>query len=143
MLRVEDRRGDDVMDRRSSLAGVEGRAMDGRVGVEGTMDFAHQPPRFDLDLALDGVNVADAPPAWKLGELGLSGGKMSGRADLNVVLTPGLVDLSGSSGQATIRDGVLQGIPVKSLKLVMSAEGDELRYDTADAGSAWRAWAWM
>ncbi len=78
--------------------------------------------------------MADVPKRWGLGELGLTG-RMNGRAELEIVLAKEGVDLSGSSGTATIEGGSLQGIPVKSLHLTMRGDGQELRYDTASGSS--------
>lgn len=114
-----------------TLNRLEGRAMGGAVEANGTMNFSKPPPRIDLTLKLDRVNVADAPKGWKLDRSGLDGGRMTGRAGLRVALAPDGPDLSGSWGDGVIQGATLQGVPVKSLRLVMSAEGKDLKYETA------------
>ncbi len=119
-----------VIDGVVKLDHVHGEAIDGKVVADGTLNFTTTPARIDLNLDLNGVDVADTPEAWQLQELQLTG-RLTGTAALRVVLEPdGGADLSGSSGEATIEGGSLGGIPVKSLKLTMSAEGTDLRYDT-------------
>ena len=111
---------------------AQGEALGGQVSGSGTLDFAREPSRIDFDLRLASVNVADAPEAWQLGEVGLTG-TMAGQVHLVVDLGDSGVDLSGTTGQATVTDGTLGGIPVKSLKLNMTAEGEELQYESTSA----------
>jgi len=109
---------------------VSGEAIDGRVTANGSADFGKAPARFDLNLRLDRINVADAPKSWQLDEAGLTG-RLSGDVRLLALLTPGGVDLSGTSGDAVVESGTIQGIPFKSLKLVMKASGNDLQYGTS------------
>jgi translocation and assembly module TamB len=119
------------------LDGVKGLAIGGGVAAGGTLDFAARPPRFDLALVLDRVNVADAPEKWQLGEAGITG-RLTGKARLKVALTDRGADLSGSSGEAVIEGGTIEGIAVKSLRLVMHAEGDDLKYEAGKPDAAGR-----
>ena len=112
-----------------------GEAIGGAVTAGGTLDFAKAPPRIDLGLGLHKINVADAPKSWQLDEAGITG-LLTGKVDLHAVLDPKGVDLSGSSGEAVVEGGTIQGIPVKSLKLVMRARGDDLQFATKSPGSA-------
>lgn len=114
---------------RVRLEHVAGSAIRGTVEVDGTLDFAKKESIFDLALRLKRINVADVPPSWQLREAGITG-LLTGTAELHVVLSPAGADLSGSTGEAVIEGGAIQGIPVKSLRLVMHAEGDELQYDS-------------
>ncbi len=110
------------------LDGLSGRSLAGTVGATGSLDF-RSTPRFDLDLALAGIDVAAAPASWQLGEVGATG-RLTGKAHLAITLSPKGPDLSGSSGEAVIEGAVLQGIPIKSLQLAMHAEGDDLQFET-------------
>ncbi len=112
------------------LENLEGQALGGTVQAEGTLDFRIPEPVFQISMTLDQVDVSRTPEVWQLGELGLTSGQMSGAVQLKVVLAEDRVDLSGTTGEATIRDALVGDIPVKSLRLVLRAEGDELRYDT-------------
>ena len=116
---------------------VAGRAIDGQVGVSGTLDFGATPAKFDLKLDIDHLDVAEAPKVWQLDEAGLTG-RLTGKAHLLAALKPGGVDLTGSTGGGVVENGRIQGIPFKSIKLAMKAEGDDLRYEAKDApaGSA-------
>lgn len=112
---------------------ASGKALDGVVGGDGVLDFARPVPRVDLNLTLDKIALDRAPAAWQLGELQATG-RMSGKAHLLATLQPGFEpDLSGSSGEAIIEGGTFQGIPIKSLKLEMTAEGADLQYGTKAA----------
>ncbi len=117
------------------LEHVAGEAIDGRIEAHGTMDFTKSPSRFNLGLNLKGINVADAPRSWQLYEAGVTG-HLSGQAQLKVTLDSRGVDLSGSSGEAEVTGGAIQGIPVKSLKLVMHAQGDDLQFETKTPGAS-------
>ncbi len=108
---------------------VTGQAIGGQIAANGTADFRKTPARFDMALRLDQVNVADTPKAWQLDEAALSG-QLSGDVHLLATLGAQGVDLSGTSGEAVVKDGTIQGIPFKSLKLVMKASGDDLQYGT-------------
>ena len=124
-----------VDDLKVLLQDVSGRAIDGRVVARGTLDFSRSPPVFDVGLDLAGINVADTPARWQLAELGVTG-HLTGQARLHAVFRPDAVDLSGTTGEARVEGGVIQGIPFKSLRLVLSAKGKGLHYDTAKPGSS-------
>ena len=111
------------------LEHVEGSAIRGTVGVHGTLDFTKKDSVFDLALRLKRIDVADVPLSWQLHEAGITG-LLTGTANLHVLLTPAGADLSGSTGEAIVEGGAIQGIPVKSLRLVMHAEGDDLQFDS-------------
>ena len=112
-----------------SLDKLKGLAIGGTVGGEGTLDFEASPPKVDLNLALNGVEVADAPARWQLGEAGVVG-RLTGGVHLVGFLKPAGIDLTGSSGEGTVENGTIQGIPFKSIKLAMKASGDDLQYET-------------
>ncbi len=114
---------------------VEGESLGGRVAASGVLDFSRTPPRFDLALALDKVNVADAPKTWQLDEAGVTG-LLTGKVKLRAVLAATGVDLSGTSGEGVVEGGTIQGIPFKTLKLAMQASGNDLQYNTKAAGEA-------
>jgi translocation and assembly module TamB len=115
------------------LNDVTGRAIAGGIKARGTLDFSHSPTVFDVDLDLARVNVADTPARWRLGELGVTG-RLTGRACMHAVFRPEAVDMSGTTGEASVEEGTIQGIPFKSLRLVMSAKGKDLHYETPKAG---------
>lgn len=116
---------------------VTGSAIDGRVTADGTLDFIREPSRFDLGLVLDRINVADAPRSWQLEEAGVTG-HLTGKVRLVAILKKEGVDLSGTSGDAVVEGGTIQGIPFKSIRLVMNARGNDLRYDTPKEKSSTR-----
>lgn len=114
---------------------ITGRALGGRADVGGTLDFSKVPSRFDLTLHLDKVSVAETPKFWRLGEFGLTG-RLTGEADLRVVLAQNDIDLSGTTGEAVIEGGAIQGIPVKQVRLKMHGERDNLKYETGPSSGA-------
>jgi len=121
-----------------TLKALLGEAMRGRLGVDGTLDFGLKPPQIDLELRLDGVDVAATPKAWQIDEAGITG-KLVGRARLKIALSDGGPDLTGTTGSAEVLGATIQGIPAKSLRLDLSAEGPTPRYQTSP--SAWRGLA--
>ncbi len=118
-----------------TLKGMRGQSLGGEVRADGTLDFSKNPSQFDLTLGLEGIDVTKAPTSWQLGEAEITG-KLSGRADLVVALKESGADLTGSTGQATVSGGSIGGIPMKSMKLAMKAEGDDLQYKTAEERGA-------
>jgi translocation and assembly module TamB len=114
------------------LSRVSGSAFGGRVEADGTLDFSQAPPSFDLRLGLMGIDVTDAPPSWQLRAAEITG-KLSGSVQLKVLLNRDGVDLSGSSGSASVQDATVQGIPIKSLALTMHAHGKDLQFDAREA----------
>lgn len=128
------------------LENVAGTAIDGRVKADGTLDFNPSPPRCDVSLDLAHLDVADTPKSWQLDETGLTG-HLTGKVRLLARLDPKGVDLSGSTGDAVVEAGEIQGIKFKTLRLQMKAEGNDLRYDTgnvkassSEAGRRFRVW---
>jgi translocation and assembly module TamB len=61
---------------------------------------------------------------------------LTGWVKLHVVLAESGPDLSGSSGEAIVEKGTIQGIPFKTLKLAMQAHGQDLQYNTKPASEA-------
>ena len=99
------------------------------------LDFNVSPPRFNIGLNLDHINVADAPRSWQLDEVGATG-RLSGKVQLAARLAPAGVDLSGTTGDAVLEGGKLQGIPFKSLRLSLTARGNDLRYESPRGDSS-------
>lgn len=120
-----------------TLEQVRGKAIGGQVTASGSLDFGRSPPSVDLDLGLDKVDVLATPKSWQLGEAGITG-LLTGKVQLHALLDPSGIDLSGSSGEAVVEKGSVQGIPFKSLKLAMHAKGGDLQYDTKSPSSARR-----
>ncbi len=117
------------------LDGLSGRSLAGTIAATGTLDFRGPVPRFDIALDLDKIDVTKAPASWQFGEVGASG-RLTGKAHLLVAMGPGGPDLTGSSGEAIIEGAVLQGIPIKSLRLAMRAAGTDLKFETGGAEKA-------
>ncbi len=123
-----------VDDAEVNLKGLQGKTLDGSLAADGKLDFSSKVPRFDINLRLKNVDVTKAPKAWQLGEI-VSSGRLSGQVDLKVALAPSGADLTGTTGQAVIENGMFQGIPVQSLELGMKAEGNDLKYASVSGGS--------
>jgi len=116
---------------------VKGKAVGGQVAAPGgTLDFTRPKPTFDLRLDLAGVDIAAAPAKWQLHEVGVSSGSLTGHVDLKAVLGGDGVDLTGTTGEAVIKGATLQGIPVKSLTLALTAQGGDLQYQSKAEGAA-------
>jgi translocation and assembly module TamB len=108
---------------------VHGSSIGGTVSGGGTLNLVEEPARIDLGLDLRKVNVAETPKSWQLDEAGITG-LLTGKVRLKAILDPKGVDLSGTSGEAVVEGGTIKGIPVKSLRLVMHAEKDDLQFET-------------
>lgn len=111
------------------LQSVTGDALGGQITANGTLDFRAPISRFDIILNLQGIDVAGTPPKWELEKLGVTG-RLRGDAHLKVAAGPERTDLTGTTGEAVVENATLQGIPIKSLKLNLKAQGQNLRYDS-------------
>ncbi len=111
------------------LRDLRGESIGGTIAAAGTLDFSQKPPRFDLRLDLKGVDVGLTPPSWHLADAGLTG-RLTGSIQLRVALTPDGADLTGSSGDAVVEGGTIGGVAVKSFKIAMKADGEDLKYET-------------
>ncbi len=118
-----------------TLDQVRGQSLGGQVAANGTLDFSGPVPRIAIDVDLAKVDVVKTPKSWQLSEAAITG-LLTGKVLLRALLEPTHVDLSGSSGQAIVENGTIQGIPVKSLRLAMHAQGSDLQYDTKSPDSA-------
>ena len=123
-----------ILDRVVTIEGAKGRALGGEIGASGTLDFAQVPPRFAIDLDLKGIDVGKTPKFWGLADAGI-GGKLTGTAHLKIALTADGVDPTGTEGSGLVTEATLGGIDVKTLKLSMKAEGDEIKYEPVQAAA--------
>ncbi len=118
----------EIEDGRVTITNFEGQTLSGTIKAAGTLDFTLPAPRIDMLLGLENIDVSQAPKKWQLDELDATG-RLTGNAHLLVSLNPRGPDLTGSTGIAHIDDGMRQGIPIKSLDLVMHATGDDIQFE--------------
>ena len=115
-----------------------GKSLGGTVNVDGSLDFGPAIPRIDLDFAATKLDMAKVPPQWQLGDLEATG-LLDGKAQIKIALDPQGADLTGTTGEVVIEGGSIQGIPIKSLRFDLHAEGRDLIYESeeakADAGA--------
>ncbi len=111
-----------IRDKVVELDDVNGRMAGGRVAISGPIDFRHQPDRYDLALELDGVDLTALPESWQLHRIGVRG-RFTGTAGLHLALTPGGLDLTGSTGEGTVDGAEVRGIPLERLGLTLRGEG--------------------
>jgi hypothetical protein len=96
------------------LENAKGKALGGAVSVHGAMDFREVIDTYDLDLAVDGIDITRAPRKWNIPATGLSG-SLSATCALDLALGPEFADLRGTTAKGTIRNPKLQGIPIDSI----------------------------
>ncbi len=114
---------------------VSGRAIDGRVTANGTLDFRRSPVLGTIQLDLDKIDVASAPRSWQLHDVGITG-RLSGKVQLLARMRQRSVDFSGTTGDAVVEKGMIQGIPFKLLRLSMRARGKNLEYESGSTSSS-------
>jgi translocation and assembly module TamB len=121
-----------VYDRKvATLEHVRGAALGGRLDVDGTLDFNPDPSRFALALRLAKIDVARTPQSWRLGNAGITG-RLTGRADLRMALRPEGVDLTGTTGHATVEGATVEGIPARAVRLDLEGTGGDLKYQSEE-----------
>lgn len=130
-----------IADGKVTLDDVKGRALGGQVAARGTLDFGVNPPKFDLALDLKDVDVTRTPKSWRLDEAGITG-RLTGSAHLRIALTKEGPDFSGTEGSGVVEEASLGGVAVKSLKLAMRADGDEIQYEAGKTPGASIEPAW-
>ncbi len=134
-LRAADTEGRVVVaDNLVKLQGLHGQALDGKLGIDGTLDFTRNPPRFDLDLKLDKIDVTRAPPSWQLNEAGVTG-RLTGAAKLKIAIKPEGADLTGSEGDAVVEGKLLGGTEVIKLSM-RGGQASDLQYTVKGAAGA-------
>jgi translocation and assembly module TamB len=111
-----------IRDKVVGLEDVRGRMAGGRVELGGTLDFAHEPIHYRLDLGLDGVDLSALSPSWELDRAGIRG-RLTGSADLRMALLAQGLDLIDSSGSGRIDGANFRGIPLQRLDLTIRADG--------------------
>lgn len=121
-----------------TLADNAGTTMRGRLKVDGTLDFGAKPARIELAVGLAGLDVSLAPKSWQIDEAGITG-RLTGSAQLKVALDDDGTDLTGTTGRAEVTGATVQGIPAKTLRLDLSADGASPRYRVTP--TSWRGLA--
>ncbi len=115
-----------------TLADIAGKSIGGEVTAKaGTLDFRTPNPLFQIQLGLKNVDVSQAPATWGLADLGATG-RLKGDIALRVRVRGQAIDLAGTTGDVSIENGSLQGIPIKSLALNVQGQGSSLQYQTKD-----------
>jgi len=114
---------------RVRVSGVTGKSIGGEVVGGGTIDFGVEPTRIELNLGLKEIDVEKTPHLWQLDDAGIKG-RLTGKVELRARLGASGVDLTGTTGHATVENAQIQGIPVKRLRLALRAQGEDLEYDT-------------
>ncbi|MFO0960847.1 MAG: hypothetical protein U0800_25985 [Isosphaeraceae bacterium] len=128
---VEGVRGEvEVADRVVTIRHANGFALDGTIGADGTIDYGGEATVAGLDIRLDDASITEVPESWRLDALEIAGGRLSGMAKLRASATADRIDLSGSTGEAVVKQAKVRGIPVQSLTIRMHAEGADLRYES-------------
>ncbi len=100
------------------LENAKGKALGGAVSVHGAMDFRELIDTYDLDLAVEGIDITRAPRKWNIPATGLSG-TLAAACSLDLALGPDFADLRGTTAKGTIRDPKLQGIPIESIAFAL------------------------
>lgn len=130
-LEVEGVRGEvAVADRVVKINHANGFALDGTIGIDGTIDYRDEAVIARLDARLDDVSITEAPANWRLEPLEISAGRLSGTAAIHATAGTDRLDLSGSTGEAVVKQARVRGIPVESLTIRMQGEGSDLRYES-------------
>ena len=109
------------------LLKIVGNTLGGRIEATGLVEWGGRVPEVDLNLSLNAIEVTKAPKSWQLDEVGATG-RLTGQAHLVASFPSEGADLTGSSGRAVIEGGTLQGFPVKSLRLSMRGDKQDLQY---------------
>jgi hypothetical protein len=112
---------------------VNGAIADGTVSVNGTLDLRGDGPVIQVELRLEDVAVSRLPASFDLMSVDLRDGRLNGVAQLVARVYRDRADLSGSTGEATVRQAKLGDASVNRLNLHLTADGNSLHYETDNA----------
>jgi translocation and assembly module TamB len=110
-----------------TLTGIRGRAADGELGADATLDFRRETSQFQFNVSANRLALQHVPPSWGLPKLD---GRLAGRADMQVSVRNGEIETRGQ-GQGTI-----EGFLGRTLKVQMSATERGYRFDISDTLAA-------
>lgn len=120
-LTVTDASGQVVIeDNRIEVTQGQGTTADGRVDLNGTLDFRVAPPQLALSVQTQRLSLQRLPRSWMLPEQ--LAGRFTGNARLDIGLDPTGPRTSGQ-GEGEITEAQLAGLPARPIRLKLQADG--------------------
>jgi hypothetical protein len=128
-LTAEKARGKVVVeDKVVTLADVVGQSADGEVRVDGTLDFRQPKSDMEFKVNVAGLALHALPPRWRVPRK--FDGKLTGRADLRVIVVDGKARTSGG-GEGQIDRLRLGPTPLPGkIKLLLHADENGFRFSS-------------
>jgi hypothetical protein len=126
-LHAEQARGHVVIaDKVVYLENVKGLASDGELRTKGELDFRVKPAQMHYDVQAERIDLHQLPQTWPLPvqiRQKTVSGRLTGRADLHLVVVDGKAQTRGE-GEGEVTDTRVLGIPLrKPVKLTLHADG--------------------
>ncbi len=107
------------------LTGVRGKAADGLVTADATLDFGPKPSRLEFKVNAADLDVKKTPASWGLAKQ-VDEGRMNGSGDIVLKIADGKVQPEGK-GRAIIKGKAFCGDA--ELKLSLIGDGKRLRFE--------------
>ncbi len=118
-----------VEDKQVELRDVHGRAADGKIGVNSTMDFRDKVDQLRFAIEAERLDMHKLPEAWRLPPFIKFDGRLSGKANLLVTVDDHKAWTTGK-GEGQIAEVRLFGIKSsKPIPIGLHADGDQFRWN--------------
>ena len=133
-LDAEEARGQVIIeDHVVHLRDVRGKVAGGKLEVSADLNFRDAHDRLDFLVTARGLDVRRLPKSWQLPPQ--IEGRLNGRAEMYLTLLDGEVHTRGS-GEGDIADGRFAGLPARTMRLRLHADGKGFRFRTAPPAAA-------
>lgn len=132
-LDADDAAGDVVCeDGLVTLNKIQGKVADGQIDMSGSLNFRQPEYSHSFAVTAKRMNLSKLPAQWRIpNELG---GRLSGHADLKVMLVKGKPQTSGE-GEGTIEYATFAGVPMlRPIRIRLHADDGGFRFNPILAG---------
>ncbi len=106
------------------LTNVSGKAANGLVHADATLDFGQKPTRLEFKVRATDLDVKKTPASWKIANR-VDEGRMNGSGDITLLIADGLVRPQGK-GKAVIKGKLFGG--EAEVSLFLTGDGKRLQF---------------
>jgi hypothetical protein len=108
-----------------TLKDVHGTSADGEITTTSELRCRQEPKEMDFYIGVSHLDLRKLPNTWRLPRQAV--GRLSGTAELQVVVKNHRARTFGH-GEGLVQEGYFAGLPVKDLKILLSADGNGLHF---------------
>jgi hypothetical protein len=108
-----------------ALKDIHGTSADGEITTTSELRCRQEPKEMDFHIGVSRLDLRKLPSTWRLPRQAV--GRLSGTAELQVIVKNHRSRTFGH-GEGLVQEGHFAGLPVKDLKILLSADGDGLHF---------------